>query len=141
MITLNNTSDMQAGQGFTLETLQSVFSRILLALIFVLSGLSKLAAPAAIQGYMQAMGVPTGLFYPTIVFEIASGLLIILGYQTRVVAYLLAAFCLVSAAIFHHNFADQNETVNFLKNLSMAGGFLLLARVGAGSFSLDAWRH
>jgi putative oxidoreductase len=113
-------------------------ARMLMALIFVLSGLSKLGAADAVRGYMEAMGVPGLLLWPTIVFEIGAGLLVALGYRTRVVALLLAGFCLLSAAIFHHQFADQVQMIMFLKNISMAGGFLLLAAVGPGSFGLDA---
>ena len=111
---------------------------VLMALIFILSGLSKIGAADAVRSYMEAMGVPGLLLWPTIVFEIGAGLLVALGYRTRVVALLLAGFCLLSAAIFHHQFADQVQMIMFLKNISMAGGFLLLAAVGPGSFGLDA---
>ena len=113
-------------------------ARVLMALIFTLSGLSKLGATDAVRGYMEAMGVPGALLWPTIAFEIGAGVLVALGYRTRVVALLLAGFCLVTAAIFHHQFADQVQMIMFLKNISMAGGFLLLAAVGPGSFGLDA---
>jgi putative oxidoreductase len=84
--------------------------RLLMAMIFILSGLSKIGA----------------------------GALVAFGYRTRVVALLLAGFCPLSAAIFHHQFADQVQVIMFLKNISMAGGFLLLAAVGPGSLGLDA---
>lgn len=117
-----------------------LIARIFLALIFLLSGLSKLAAPDAIRGYMEANHVPGLLFVPTVIFEIGTGLLIALGYRVRIVAGLLAAFCLVTGVLFHNQFADQTQMVMFLKNVAMAGGFLLLASVGAGRFSLDAKR-
>ncbi len=113
-------------------------ARVLMALIFILSGLSKLGAADAVRSYMEAMGVPGALLWPTIAFEVGAGVLVALGYHTRVIASLLAGFCLVSAAIFHHQFADQLQMIMFLKNISMAGGFLLLAAVGSGSLSLDA---
>jgi putative oxidoreductase len=75
---------------------------------------------------------------PTIAFEIGAGALVALGYRNRVVALLLAGFCLLSAAIFHHQFADQIQVIMFLKNVSMAGGFLMLAAAGPGSLGLDA---
>ena len=115
-------------------------ARILLTLIFLLSGLSKLAAPDAIRGYMEANHVPGILFVPTVLFEIGTGVLIVVGYRVRIVAALLAGFCVVTGAVFHTQFADQTQMVMFLKNVSMAGGFLLLASVGAGRFSLDARR-
>ena len=113
-------------------------ARVLMALIFILSGLSKLGAADAVRGYMEAMGVPGALLWPTIAFEIGAGVLVALGYRTRVIALLLAGFCLATAAIFHHQFSDQIQMIMFLKNISMAGGFLLLAVVGPGSVSLDA---
>jgi putative oxidoreductase len=113
-------------------------ARVLMALIFILSGLSKIGATDAIRGYMEAMGVPGVLLWPTIAFEIGAGLLVALGYQTRIIALLLSGFCLVSAVIFHHQFADQIQMIMFLKNIAMAGGFLLLTCVGPGSLSLDA---
>lgn len=118
--------------------------RVLMALIFVLSGLSKISAADATRGYMEAMGVPGVLLWPTILFEVGAGLLIVVGYQTQIVAALLAGFCVLTAAIFHHQLADQIQMIMFLKNLSMAGGFAVLASVGAGAFSVDArvqrWR-
>jgi putative oxidoreductase len=112
--------------------------RILLALIFVISGAGKIADPAGSAGYMQAMGVPAILLWPTIALELLGGLAIIVGFQTRLVAYLLAAFSLVAAAIFHTNFADQIQMIMFLKNISIAGGFLLLASSGATALSIDS---
>jgi putative oxidoreductase len=113
-------------------------ARVLLALIFVLSGLSKLGSAEAVRGYMEAMGVPGALLWPTIAFEIGAGVLVMLGYRTRVVALLLAGFCLLTAAVFHRQFSDQIQLIMFLKNISMAGGFLLLAAAGPGAASLDA---
>lgn len=115
-----------------------LIARILLALIFLLSGLSKIAATDAIRGYMEAMHVPGFLLWPVILFEVGAGLLIVLGYRTRIVALLLAVFSLVTGFIFHNQFADQIQLTMFLKNVAIAGGFLLLASVGAGRLSLEA---
>ena len=112
--------------------------RTLLALIFLLSGLSKLGALAGTQAYMEALHVPGLLLWPTIAFEIGTGALLIVGYRTRVVAALLAVFSLVTGVIFHSHFSDQIQVIMFLKNVSMAGGLVLLAAVGAGPFSVDA---
>ena len=114
--------------------------RILLALIFVISGAGKIADPAGTSGYMQAMGVPIILLWPTIALELLGGLAIIVGFQTRLVAYLLAGFSLVAAATFHTNFADQIQIIMLLKNISIAGGLLLLASSGATVFSIDSKR-
>ena len=111
--------------------------RVLLASIFVLSGLSKLGALEATQAYMQAMGVPGALLWPTIAFELGLGLLIIIGYQTRLAAVLLAGFSLAAGILFHRNFSDQIQMIMFLKNVSMAGGLLVLAAAGPGPVSFD----
>ncbi|MDH4260346.1 MAG: DoxX family protein, partial [Gammaproteobacteria bacterium] len=92
------------------------------------------------RGYMEAMHVPGALLWPTILFEIGAGLSVAVGYRTRIVATLLAGFCLLTAAIFHNQFADQIQMIMFLKNLAMAGGFILMASVGPGSLSVDAKR-
>lgn len=113
-------------------------ARALMALIFILSGIGKISAFSATQAYMEAYGLPGFLLAPTIAFEVGAGLLILVGLVTRYVAFLLAGFCIVSALIFHRDFGDQIQQIMFLKNLTMAGGFLLLAKVGARGLSLDA---
>lgn len=115
-------------------------ARVMMAQIFILSGLSKIGAAEAMRGYMEAMHLPGALLWPTIAFEIGAGALIALGYRTRIVALLLAGFCVTTALIFHHQFSDQMQMTHFLKNIAMAGGLILLAGVGAGSLSLDARR-
>jgi putative oxidoreductase len=111
--------------------------RILLAVPFLLSGLGKLGAYSATAGYMSAVGVPGVLLPAVIATEVLGGLAIIFGWKTRVVAFLLAGFCLLTALIFHRNFADQMQMINFLKNVSMAGGFLVLVAHGGGWLSVD----
>ncbi len=111
--------------------------RILIALIFVLSGFGKITNPTGTAAYMQAMGVPALLLWPTAALELLGGIAIIVGFQTRIVAAALAVFCVVSALIFHSNFADQMQMINFMKNLAMAGGFLFLASSGATALSVD----
>lgn len=115
------------------HSLAYLLARILLMALFLVSGLGKLGDLSGTQGYMEAMGVPGILLWPTIAFEIGSGLCILLGFQTRLVAVVLAGFSLVTAFIFHHNFADQTQQIMFLKNLGLAGGFLLLACTGGGT--------
>jgi putative oxidoreductase len=115
--------------------------RILIALIFVAAGASKLGAGyAATQGYMQAMHVPGALLPLVIVTELGAGLLVVLGLWTRPAAFALAGFSVLSALLFHANFGDQTQQIMFMKNLAIAGGLLLLVARGAGRFSLDAWR-
>lgn len=111
-----------------------------MVVVFLLSGLSKIGSMDAIAGYMEMMGVPSLLLWPTIAFEIRSAALIILGFRTRITAVLLAGFSLVTAIVFHHQFSDQTQLIIFLKNIAMTGGFLLLACTGPGLLSIDARR-
>ena len=115
-------------------------ARALMAAIFILSGYGKFDAFEVTQGYMEAFGLPGVLLVPTIAFEIGAGLLLLIGFGVRYVAFALSGFCLLTALIFHRAFDDQIQMVMFLKNLTMAGGFLLLAKTGAPGLSLDGWR-
>ncbi|WP_421788405.1 DoxX family protein [Hyphobacterium sp.] len=112
-------------------------ARAFLAALFILSGTAKIGATEATAGYMEAFGVPAFLLWPTIIFEIGAGIGVLIGIGTRYLAVLLAGFCLLTALIFHAAFDDQIQRVMFLKNLAMAGGFLLLARESAPAFSID----
>lgn len=111
--------------------------RVLIAAIFLLSGVSKISAYAATQGYMDGMGVPGGLLPLVIAFEIAAAIAIIVGFKTRIAALLLAGFSIVSAVIFHGDLGDQAQFIMFMKNLAIAGGFLFLVANGAGALALD----
>ena len=113
--------------------------RILVAAIFILSGLGKIGAPAATQGYIAAMGLPAPLlaYIGAIVVELGGGLLLLAGYRTRLVAAALAVFSIVTAFVFHHALADQNQMIHFLKNFAMAGGLLQFVAYGAGRISVD----
>jgi putative oxidoreductase len=116
--------------------------RVLLAAIFLISGLGKLADPAGTQGYIAAAGLPAPLlaYLAAVVVEVGGGVLLVVGYQTRIVALAIAGFSIVAALAFHNSFADINQMIHFLKNVAMAGGLLQVAAFGAGSFSLDARR-
>ena len=113
--------------------------RILVAAIFILSGLGKIGAPAATQGYIAAMGLPAPLlaYIGAIAVELGGGLLLLAGYRTKLVAAALAVFSIVTAFIFHHALADQNQMIHFLKNFAMAGGLLQFVAYGAGRISVD----
>jgi len=113
--------------------------RILMAVIFVVSGAGKVGAFEATQGYMASVGVPGILLAPTIAFEVVAGLLLVIGLRTRETALLLAGFSFITAVIFHMDFGNQGQMLHFMKNLAMTGGFLMLARFGAPGFSLDQW--
>jgi putative oxidoreductase len=115
--------------------------RVLIATIFIMAGISKLGAYAATQGYMESTGVPGALLPLVILLELGGGLAVLLGWQARISAFLLAGFCILSALIFHANFGDQMQSILFMKNMAMAGGFLFLVAGGAGAWSLDARRR
>jgi putative oxidoreductase len=120
-----------------LENFTELAGRVLLASLFSLSGLSKLGAYSATAAYMSAFGVPATLLPAVIATEVLGSLAIILGWQTRAVAGCLAAYSLLTAVTFHINFGDQIQVMMFLKNVSIAGGFLLLVANGAGPLSID----
>ncbi|MGL5452012.1 MAG: DoxX family protein [Aeromonas sp.] len=113
-------------------------SRLLLALMFVMAGWGKIGGYTGTQGYMEAMGVPGAILPLVILLELGGGLAIMLGLFTRSLSVLLAGFTLMAAFIFHYQPSEQMQMTMFMKNLSIAGGFLALAAVGAGAFSLDA---
>lgn len=115
-----------------------LLGRILLVALFLISGLGKITAYGATAGYMAAMGVP-GIALPAVIaLEVLGSVAIILGFQTRLVAAVLAGFTLATGVIFHNNFADQMQMIMFLKNVSIAGAFLMIVANGAGAFSIDA---
>ena len=132
--TLNRTADASAN---TFQNLAELGGRVLLAALFLLSGVGKIGGYDATAGYMAAVGVPGALLPLVIAIEVLGAAAIIVGWKTRIVAFLLAGFTLLSAVIFHSNFADQIQMIMFLKNLSIAGGFLLLVVHGAGRISVD----
>ena len=121
----------------TAQQFSAPAGRLLLAMMFVMSGISKISGYAGTQGYMEAMGVPGQLLPLVIALEVIGGLAIILGWKTRMVALALASFSLLSAALFHANFGDQMQMIMFMKNLSIAGAFLLLVAQGPGAYALD----
>ena len=112
--------------------------RVLLALMFVIAGWGKIGGYAGTQGYMEAMGVPGFILPLVILLELGGGLAIMLGLFSRSISVLMAGFTLMAAFIFHYQPADQMQMLMFMKNVSVAGGFLALAAAGAGAFSLDA---
>ena len=117
----------------------ALVGRILIGVLFLTSGIGKLAAPAATQGYIAAVGLPAPVaaYFGSMSVELIGSVLLIAGYQVRVVAAGLAIFTLLAAVFFHHNFADQNQMIHFLKNIAILGGLLQVVAFGAGRYSLD----
>jgi putative oxidoreductase len=117
----------------------ALIGRILLAVLFLLSGIGKLAAPAATQGYISAMGVPAPAmaYFASTAVELVGSLLLIIGYRARAVAAGLAIFTLLTAVLFHSNLADQNQMIHFMKNIAIIGGLLQVSAFGTGRLALD----
>ena len=132
-----STRASQESPTSTVKNVSELAGRILLSVLFLLSGVGKIGAYGGTAAYMSSAGVPGVLLPVVIATEVLGAIAIILGWQTRVAALLLAGYSLLAAVIFHTNFADQIEMIMFLKNVSIAGGFLLLAANGAGPLSLD----
>ncbi len=124
------------------QAASALIGRLLMALIFIISGIGKLAAPEATQGYIAFAGIPAPVlaYIAAVIVELGGGVLLALGYRTRLIAVILAIFTIIAALFFHHAFGDQNQMIHFLKNLAMAGGLLQLAAFGAHAYSLDSRR-
>lgn len=121
----------------TIQTFAAPAGRLLMALIFLMAGISKITGYEGTQGYMEAAGVPGALLPLVIATEILGAIAIILGWKTRFAAFALAGFSIVSALIFHGDFSNPAEMNSFMKNFAMAGGFLLLFAHGPGALAID----
>jgi putative oxidoreductase len=114
--------------------------RVLLAALFLIAGLGKISGYSGTQAYMHSHGVPGALLPLVIATEIGGAALVVLGLWTRWVALVLAGFTLLAAILFHGGSSDQVQQIMFLKDVAIAGAFLLLVANGAGAWSLDARR-
>jgi len=130
-----------------IQNASALIGRIMLALIFITSGFGKIGGFAGTAGYIASKGLPlpTVVAALTILIELGGGLAVLFGFLTRWAALVLAAFTVLAALIFHAYWgvpADQvmGQQINFWKNISIAGGFLVLAAFGAGGISIDAKR-
>ncbi|PTQ07893.1 LysR family transcriptional regulator [Sphingomonas oleivorans] len=134
----NTASTVGAIQSFA-----PLAGRLLIAPLFLLSGISKLSAPAATIGMIASSGLPLAPlgFAAAILVEVIGSIALIVGYRTRLVAAVMALFTLATALAFHANLADQNQFFHFFKNISIVGGLLQIVAFGAGRFSLDARTH
>ncbi|ELY5938009.1 DoxX family protein [Cronobacter malonaticus] len=112
-------------------------ARILMPILFIVSGFGKITGYAGTQQYMEAMGVPGFILPLVILLEFGGGLAILFGFVTRTTALITAVFTLLTAFLFHSNFAEGVNSIMFMKNFSIAGGYLLLALMGPGAYSLD----
>ncbi len=127
-------------QGSAFSNSAALVGRLLLAAIFIQAGWGKIGGYEATAAFMGKAGVPGTLLPLVIAVELLGGILIVIGWQTRLVAIGLAVFTVLAAVFFHMNFGDRNQSVHFMKNLAIAGGFLALAASGPGAWSVDGRR-
>ena len=114
-----------------------LIGRIFISAIFLISAYNKIFSIDGSISWMEGFGVPGFLLYPAILLEIILPFCIIIGYQARIAASLLALFCLSTAFIFHLNFLDPMQKISFLKNIGLAGGFLFIVANGTKDWAVD----
>lgn len=119
-----------------------LIGRILISFLFIAAGVNKAVSPEGTIGYIASAGLPFPpvAYAGALVMELGVGLLLLIGYQTKLAALALAAFTIVAGLLFHNNFADQIQTIMFLKNLAITGGLLQIYAFGAGALSIDERR-
>ena len=123
-----------------MANLFDLIGRIFISLVFLLSGYNKIFNYDNTISWMEGFGIPGFLLWPAIVLEILLPIFIIIGYRTQISAIILAIFCLATALIFHYDFANQMQTVAFLKNFGLAGGFLFIAANGPKEWAIEKKR-
>jgi putative oxidoreductase len=123
------------------QDISMLLGRVFLSLIFIVSGFNKITDYAGTQGYMESMGVPALMLPLVIILELLGGIAILIGFKTRIVALLFIGFNVISALLFHSDFDDQTQMTMFMKNIAIAGGFLLLFAQGAGAYSIDNHKY
>ncbi|MBE5254118.1 DoxX family protein [Mixta mediterraneensis] len=114
-----------------------LLARILMPVLFITAGWGKITGYAGTQQYMEVMGVPGFMLPLVILLELGGGLAILFGFLTRFTALFTAGFTILTALLFHSNFAEGVNQLMFIKNLTIAGGFLILGLVGPGAYSID----
>ena len=114
-----------------------LLGRLLISMLFLISAYNKIFSVDGSMSWMEGFGIPGFFIYPAIVLEIILPLFVIIGYNARVSAAVLAIFCFVTAFVFHFDFSDQAQIIAFLKNLGLAGGFLFIVVNGTKEWSVD----
>ena len=114
-----------------------LIGRILLSALFLIEGIGKIFMQENVVMYMEDYGVPGMLFIPAVVVEILFPLFLIIGYKTRLTALVMALFTFTVAIIFHTDFTEGTQIVFFLKDLAIAGGFMIIFAYGPNRISLD----
>ena len=111
--------------------------RIFISALFLFSAVNKILNLDGSMSWMEGFGVPGFLIFPAIAVEIILPVLVIVGYQARIAACILAIFCLMTAFLFHFDFSNQSQLVSFLKNIGLAGGFLFIVANGTKDWAVD----
>jgi putative oxidoreductase len=114
-----------------------IIGRIFLSTVFLIAGVNKIFNYEGTTTYMESFGVPDFLYIPAIILEILFPLLIVIGYQTKISALIMAIFCVSLAIIFHTDFSNQMQVMSFLKNFAIAGGFIIIFVNGPSRWSID----
>ena len=114
-----------------------IIGRIFLSAVFLIAGVNKIFNYEGTTAYMESFGVPGFLYIPAIILEILFPLLIVIGYQTKISALIMAIFSVSLAIIFHTDFSNQMQVMSFLKNFAIAGGFIIIFVNGPGRWSVD----
>ena len=123
-----------------MSAIVAFIGRLMIALLFVLAGLGKITDPTSAQTMLSDAGLPASLAMPTGIFEVVAGLLLALGFMTRLVSILLAGFCLLTVFFFHNQFGDPLQAQLALKNIAIAGGLLVVFAYGQMRWSYDHMR-
>ena len=114
-----------------------LIGRVFISALFLISAFNKIFNLEGSMSWMEGFGLPGFLIYPAIVIEVILPVFVIVGYQARIAAGILASFCLLTAFIFHFDFSNQMELVSFLKNIGLAGGFLFIVANGTRDWAVD----
>ena len=114
-----------------------LIGRVFISLIFLVSAFNKIFNYGNTVAWMEGFGIPGFLLYPAIVLEVILPIFVIIGYNARISAGLLAVFCIATAFLFHFDFSNQGQTISFLKNIGLAGGFLFIVANGTKEWSVD----
>lgn len=120
-----------------INNVSTLVGRVLISAMFIMAGYSKIGGYEGTQGYMESVGVPGILLPAVIAVELLGGIAVLVGYQTKIAAFLLFGFTILTAVIFHNDFSQQMQMILFTKNLAIGGAFLLLFVHGPGRWAIN----
>lgn len=120
-----------------INNVSTLVGRVLISAMFIMAGYSKIGGYEGTQGYMESVGVPGILLPAVIAVELLGGIAVLVGYQTKIAAFLLFGFTILAAVIFHNDFSQQMQMILFTKNIAIGGAFLLLFVHGPGRWAIN----